>query len=436
MSRFRTAAAFLAALVFLFTSLVPAFAEETDLQIEEILLGDPELSAEPVAEEEKEVFTPSHGSPYQEGQGSAYWNTPMDITDEEAVWKMLMEPITVVNLGDKAAKNHSLRTKLNIYMYREPDKNSKVVGEITNLSQGLRVIEELDNGWTHVECYSSSFAAKPATKIKAWNILVNGYVESKYLKQVQPTDKIALLVDKLNQHLYVFQEGKMIAELLCSTGLIDQKDSKKLQPYNETRSGEFLVINMTGALTSDNLICDYAMRFNAGDEIHEVPHQKDKRDNRKVFGQREKNLGTKRSHGCIRVQEHPNPDGINMEWIYKYIKKNNLVGKVKIVIWEDWQGRQIPVPDPDTLLYYNPNGGHYYHSQDHCKNGKGITFTAFPYSQLDEGSFAKLERCEYCTPVLREAEINAINAVYAPGEDHEADMNEARKEYYDYLTQD
>jgi len=437
MTRIRTAAAFLAALVFLFTALSPVFAEETDLQIEEILLGDPESSSDPTSEgEDKEVFTPSHGSPYQEGQGSAYWNTPMDITDEEAVWNMLMEPITVVNLGDKAAKNHSLRTKLNIFMYREPDKNSKVVGEVTNLSQGLRVIEDLGNGWTHVECYSSSFAAKPATKIKAWNILVNGYVESKYLKQVQPTDKIALLVDKLNQHLYVFQEGKMVAELLCSTGLIDQKDSKKLQPYNETRSGEFLVIHMTGELKSDNLICDFAMRFNAGDEIHEVPHQKDKRDGRKVFAQREKNLGTKRSHGCIRVQRLPDPDGINMEWIYKYIKKNNLVGKVKIVIWEDWQGRQIPVPDPDTLLYYNPNGGRYYHSQDHCKNGKGITFTAFPYSQLDEGSFAKLERCEYCTPYLREAEINAINAVYAPGEDHEADMNEARKEYYDYLAQD
>ena len=179
------------------------------------------------------------------------------------------------------------------------------------------------------------------------------------------------------------------------------------------------------------------MRFNAGDEIHEVPHQVDKRDpDKKIFGQREKNLGTKRSHGCIRVQEHPNPDGINMAWIYNYIKKNNLVGKVKIVIWEDWQGRQIPVPDPDTLLYYNPNGGQYYHSQDHCKNGKGITFTAFPYSQLDEGSFAKLQRCEYCTPYLREAEISAINAIYAPGGDHEADMNEARKEYYDYLAKD
>jgi hypothetical protein len=137
------------------------------------------------------------------------------------------------------------------------------------------------------------------------------------------------------------------------------------------------------------------------------------------------------------VQRLSNPDGINMAWIYNFIKKNSLKGKVKIVIWEDWQGRQIPVPDPDTQLYYNPNKGQYYHSQDHCSSTKkGITFTAFSYSELDTGDFAKLQRCEYCTPPLREAEIAAINAVYAPGGDHEADMNEARQEYYDYLAQD
>ena len=452
MSRFRISAALFAALILLFSA---AFAENPgmedvsidpdelilidDFDMEEVDIDWDELtiSAEPEPEAaETDVFSPSYGSPYQDGQGSAYWNTPMDITDEEAVWNMLMEPITVVDLGNKAAKNHSLRTKLNIFMYREPDENSKIVGEVTNLSQGLRVIEQRDDGWALVECYSSSFANYPPTKIGAWNILVHGYVESKYLKQVQPTDQIALVVDKLTQHLYVFQRGKMISELLCSTGLVDQKDAKKPQPYNETRSGEFLVIHMTGELKSDGLVCGYAMRFNGGDEIHEVPHQLDKRDNRKVYGQREKNLGTKRSHGCIRVQEHPDPNGINMAWVYGYIKKNDLCGKVKIVVWEDWQGRQIPVPDSDMLLYYNPNGGQYYHRLDHCTNGKGKTFVSFPYSQLDEGDYAKLQRCEYCTPVLRMAEIDAINEVYAPGGDHEALLNSMRQNYYDYLAED
>ena len=432
MVRFRTPAALLAAFILLFSA---AFAEETGMEEEEINWDELTISAE-TETEEAEVFTPSYGSPYQNGQGSAYWNTPMDISDEEAVWNMLMEPITVVDLGNKAAKNHSLRTKLNLYMRREPNANSKVVGEITNLSQGLRVIEQRDDGWSLVECYSSSFANHPKTIIGAWNILVQGYVESKYLKQVQPTDEIALLVDKLSQRLYVFCEGKLVSTLVCSTGLVDQPDARKPQPYNETRSGEFLIINMTGKLDSDGLICSYAMRFNSGDEIHEVPHQLDKRDNRKVFGQREKNLGTKRSHGCIRVQEHPDPDGINMAWIYSRIYSRSLCGKVKIAIWEDWQGRQIPVPDPDTPLYYNPKGGQYYHRLDHCTNGKGKTFSSFTYSQLDEGDYAKLKRCEYCTPPLRELEIAAINAVYAPGGDHEELLNSLRQDYYRYLAAD
>ena len=313
--------------------------------------------------------------------------------------------------------------------------NSKIVGEVTNLSQGLRVIEQLDNGWTHVECYSSSFFSKPTTKIKAWNILVSGYVESRYLKQVQPTDELALVVDKLTQRLYVFQKGKRIAELLCSTGLV-QWNGKKYQPYNETRSGEFLLINMTGSLNSDKLKCSYAIRFNAGDEIHEVPHQV-RGDGSYDYRTTEPSLGQKKSHGCIRVQRLPTPEGINMAWIYKKVRDLDLCGSVKIVIWEDWQGRQIPVPDPDTILYYNDNGkGQYYHRCEKCDSASSVTFSPFRYAQLDEAPFSKLQACPWCVPVRRESDIDEINQRYAPGGDHDELLTELRQEYYDYLEND
>ena len=441
MTRLRITALLLALIMIL----PAAFAEEDeDFSIEEIveevLLEDPEdlqeeetAPADPATEDDP--YTPSYGSLWDHDLGSSYWTTPMDITNEQRIWDMLMEPITVVDLGKVKKYSHSQLTKLNTYMYQEPDKSSKIVGEITNLSQGLRVIEHLDNGWSHVECYSSSFFSKPATKIKAWNILVSGYVETKYLKQVKPTEKLALVVDKLAQHLYVFSEGKMVADLLCSTGLV-QWNGSKYQPYNETRSGEVLLINMTGALNSDKLKCSYAIRFNAGDEIHEVPHQVDPRSKIKKYNTTEPYLGQKKSHGCIRVQRLQNPNGINMEWIYNTVRKNDLCGKVKIVVWEDWQGRQLPVPDPDTPVYYNPDKGQYYHSQDHCKCTKdNITFTAFSYSQLDEGEFAKLEPCAWCNPPRREADIAAINAEYALGGDHEELLNSLRKDYYAYLSE-
>ncbi|MER1994854.1 MAG: L,D-transpeptidase, partial [Eubacteriales bacterium] len=366
---------------------------------------------------------------------SSYWTLPMDITDEEAVWNMLMEPITVVDIGKKKGLSYSQLTKQNIYMYLEPDEDSKIVGEITNLSQGVRVIEDLGNGWTHVECYSSSFFSKPATKIKAWNILVSGYVKSKYLRQVQPTDKLALVIDKLSQHLYVFQEGKMIAELLCSTGLV-QWNGKKYQPYNETRSGEFLLINMTGSLDSDRLKCSYAIRFNAGDEIHEVPHLV-RADGTFEYKTTEPYLGQKRSHGCIRIQRLATPEGINMAWIYKRVRDLDLCGKVKIVIWEDWQGRQLPVPDPDTVLYYNDNGkGQYYHRGEKCNSASSVTFSPFRYAQLDEAPYSKLKACPWCNPVRRESDIEEINQRYAPGGDHDELLTELRQDYYDYLEKD
>ena len=431
MVRFRSAAALLAAFVLFFAA---ACAEGAGLEVEDISIEDliPSVSEEPETEPEKEVFIPSRGSPWEEDLGSSYWTTPMDITDTERVWKMLMEPITVVDIGSKKGLNHSQLTKQNLYMYKEPDASSKIVGEITNLSQGLRIIRHLENGWSLVECYSSSFISKPATKIQAWNILVSGYVESKYLKEVQPTDELALVVDKLEQRVYVFSKGAMIAELLCSTGLV-QWNGKKYQPYNETRSGEFLIIHKTGNLISDRMICDYALRFNAGDEIHEVPYVENA-DGTHNYKSTEPSLGQKKSHGCIRVQRLPNPDGINMAWIYRQISQKSLVGKVKIVIWEDWQGRQLSVPSDDTVLYYNPNKGQYYHRLDHCKNGAGITFTPFLYSDLDEGGFAKLIACPYCVPVRRKAEIEAVNETYAPGGDHEELLNSLRKDYYEYLA--
>ena len=420
--------------------LLPAALAEEEI-VEDVMLDDEgeEVGFSPDGDSsgsDQSVFTPSYGSEWQSAPGaSAYWTLPMDITNEEAVWNMLMEPITIVDIGKVKNLSRSQMTKKNIYMYREPDENSKIVGEVTNLSQGLRVIEQLDNGWTHVECYSSSFFSKPTTKIKAWNILVSGYVESRYLKQVQPTDELALVVDKLTQRLYVFQKGKRIAELLCSTGLV-QWNGKKYQPYNETRSGEFLLINMTGSLNSDKLKCSYAIRFNAGDEIHEVPHQV-RGDGSYDYRTTEPSLGQKKSHGCIRVQRLPTPEGINMAWIYKKVRDLDLCGSVKIVIWEDWQGRQIPVPDPDTILYYNDNGkGQYYHLCEKCESASSVTFSPFRYAQLDEAPFSKLQACPWCVPVRRESDIDEINQRYAPGGDHDELLTELRQEYYDYLEND
>ena len=379
--------------------------------------GDPAAVSELT---DQTVFTPSYSSAYPGNQGHRYWTMPMDITDEAAVWEMLMEPMTVVDIGKKSGE------KVQTYLYREPDEKSKPIGVVTCESQGVRVIETLDNGWSLVECYSSSFHD---TKVKAWNILVSGYIKTSYLKEVTPNQHLAIVIDKLSQRLYLFQDGKLLSTLLCATGLTAW-NGKKYQPYNETRSGEFFLMSRAGTLVSDRLLCSYAIRFNSGDMIHEVPHV-DNKDGTPNYKSTEPKLGTKCSHGCIRVQRLKSPEGINMKWIYSQVKSNRSL--IKIVIWEDWQGRQLPIPDGDTTVYYNPEKGSYYHSVEHCYSAPKITFTPFRYDQLEEPGFSKLEPCPNCNPPRRVAEIQEVNQRYAPGGDHDELLTRLRAEYYEYL---
>lgn len=360
------------------------------------------------------IYTPSALSPYPltEADEGTYWGTPMDITDTEAIWTMLNAPITVYDADYRGQKR----------VYAQPDTSSRVVAVVTGGSQGVRVLETLDNGWSLIELYSSTFHDN---SIQAWNMLVQGYVKSSDLKTKQVDKPYHIVVDKLTQRLYLFGEGELKATLLVSTGLANAK-----QPYNETRSGEFLYCSPTGGFKSDNMVCPMAMKFNDGDLLHEVPYVQRSGSSTRIYSSTEPLLGQRASHGCIRVQRKENPDGYNMEWIWDNRSK---IGR--IVIWEDWQGRQIPYPEEDTPLYYNADGGTYYHSQDHCASAKdNVTFTAFTYAELDTGVFAKLAFCPYCVPALRKAEIDAINETHADGGDHDPILTEARLKYLDTVV--
>lgn len=406
-----------------------SFAAAEDEIIEDVMLDD-----EPASDDSSDagdgnaddsvVFTPSYGSPYPVQAGShSYWDLPMNITDEAAVWDMLMKPITVVDVGKKSSE------RVQAYLYEEPDEHSKRIGVVTCESQGVRVLEDAGNGWTKVECYSSSFHD---TKVKAWNLLVNGYIKTAYLKEVTPNPDFGIVIDKLNQRLYIFQDGKLLTTLLCSTG-ITQWNGKKYQPYNETRSGEFLLMSKVGVLKSDRLLCDMAIRYNSGDMIHEVPHVLNG-DGSKNYKNTEPKLGTKCSHGCIRVQRYKTPEGVNMGWIYNRVKSKS---KIKIVIWEDWQGRRLPVPSGDTTLYYNANGkGQYYHRTAQCNSAPSVTFSPFRYDQLGEEPFSKLKACPWCVPEMRPEDIEEINDTYAPGKDHDELLTRLRGDYYEYLEKD
>ena len=351
----------------------------------------------PIARAE-DVITPAYRSEYRPNHEACYWCTPMDIYDEEAVWAMLTAPITVVDAGQKEQ----------VILYAEPDKNSAPLGVITGASQAVHVLEKAGNGWTKVETYSSSFHD---SKVKNWNAFVTGYVQSNKLKTRTVNQEYGIVIDKLTQTLYIYHDGHLMSSLAVSTGLYNDK-----QPYNETRSGEFIIVSRVGDFRSDNLICAMGLRFNSGDLLHEVPHTKNG-DGSKNYKNTEPKLGTRSSHGCIRVQRLKNPDGINMKWIWDNIKNGT-----KVAIWEDYQGRQVEIPSDDAVLYYNPDGGSNYHTTHDCKGVKEKFWpkmTAFNYGQLDDAEFASLTPCPYCQPARRRADLVEINRIHlesSPGE--------------------
>ena len=325
------------------------------------------------------------------GKEHCYWETTMDYTDTEAVWAMLMSPITVID-GDFRSQ---------IHLMAEPSADSREIGEITCASQGVHVLEHLDHGWTKIECYSSSFKE---SSTKAWNALQTGYVETKLLKEVQVRTEYALIVDKLTQRLYVYKDGAFYDELLASTGLGD-KDA----PWNETRSGEFMLYSPTGQFASDPYLCRYGLRYNDGDLLHEIPYKK--RTSGMDYSRTEPLLGQRASHGCLRIQRKRTEKGTNMTWLW-----NNLSRKMKtrLVIWEDWPGRQISVPAADTTLYYNPADGTSYHDSPSCYGvaDKYEPMTAFAYGQLGTEGF-DFKPCGYCAPPRTAENIAQINAAHA-----------------------
>ena len=347
-------------------------------------------------------ITPAFRSKYHPEHQNCYWCTAMDLEDEGAVWNMLTAPMTVVDVD----------MMKQVVCYAEPDEESEPIGMITGSSQGVHVLETRDDGWTLIETYSTSFHD---SKVKNFNGFVTGYIRSDKLKTIEVNQNYGIVIDKLTQRLYFFQDGHLVTSLAVSTGLYNSR-----QPYNESRSGEYIIIyTKVGALIDGNMHCDYALRFNAADYLHEVPYLL--QNGNKNYGGFESKLGTRASHGCLRVQMKKNADGYNMRKISELIKKRKDKNCVKIVVWEDYQGRQVKIPEDDTPVYYNPRGGTYYHAVADCASVKKkfLPLTAITYEELNSDEFKKLKLCPYCQPTPRREALEEINQEHmesSPGE--------------------
>ncbi len=326
---------------------------------------------------------------------NSYWTMPLGVlSDEQAIWDIMMQPITILD-------DHRHSAKETYKLRKTPDASAardNIVGEVTFRSQGVHVVENLDSGWTLVEAYNTSYGdtyKKEGKRVGYGKTaqLIQGYVKTDVLQQVKPKTDYALLIDKYTQTMYIFSAGKIIGTLLVSTGKVNAS-----QPWNETPAGEFLIVSWTGGFWAGNLYCDLGLLLNNGCLIHEVPALvKDQESGYKDYSTTTPYLGQKASHGCIRVQRAKNENGQNMKWLW-----DNLSINTKVIIWDD-ATRYTNYPDDSLVLYYNQIGGNRYHLNQYCPsvNKRYHPLTPITYGQLTQAPYRELVPCQSCTPPER-----------------------------------
>ena len=312
------------------------------------------------------------------------WFGEFDPLDEEAAWARLMEDITVLNVNNNEK----------VYLSDGPNGSRKTTDEHRGFFYGesvaVRVLDEQD-GWSQIEAYNDC------------DELEIGWVRPGRLKTVTPNQEYGLIVDKMTQRLYIYKEGKLLTTLLISTGTTSGSNSD----YNETASGEFLLCSATGGFWSGNLWCDQAIRFNGGDLLHLVPAIVSSDGTVKDYSICESALGSRASHGCIRVQRVANEDGYNHQWIWDNLRSKK---NVKLIVWDD-DGRKLERLDDSESVYYNPDGGKKYHADARCSSVRStyLPLTAVSYGELTRYPYTQLTPCGTCGAPERPETVNAWN---------------------------
>jgi len=337
--------------------------------------------------------TPNEHSAVKCDHDVCFWKLEMGRMDEEAIWKVLTQPVTVL----KGKQREQVR------VLARPEEDCKdYVGVVTCASQAVHVLDRGDT-WTLIEAYSSS---EEGSAVKVFAEQFQGYVKTDRLKEEEVDQTYGLVIDKLQQRLYVFKEGKLFTTMLCSTGFAKNKEHL----FHETPAGEFLMVSWVGGFQAETLWCAYGIRINSGILVHEVPSREETDRNGVTFtsySRCERYLGEKASHGCIRVQRQLTPEGVNAKWLWDNLHRKPYT---KVIIWDDLD-RELAYPSDDLLLYYNPKGGTNYHSQPTCSlvKDKYEPMTSFTYGELEEKPYSKLTPCPGCAPQGRREKIDELN---------------------------
>lgn len=218
---------------------------------------------------------------------------PEDLSDDQAVWNALTAPVAVGS-GTEAG-----------VLLIMPEKGARTgnIGLVTTRTAGVAVLEITDDGWV---------------RIGAWrqpdNLYTEGWVRADRLQMIRPNDRYGAVVDKKTQTMTVYEDGKKIGTVMISTGYEDKVNRKAF-----TRCGVYLMGARMRAFSQAGHTYNYPVRIDSGNLIHSsgfalVNRARDYDD--EIVA-----LGTKASHGCIRVDPRVTEEngGINAWWVWTHM---------------------------------------------------------------------------------------------------------------------
>lgn len=240
---------------------------------------------------------------------AGYWGLTADASDAD-IWAALTRTMVSVNVGESESA----------YIYNATD-NGKKIGSVSGLSQGLNLIEDLDDGWSVVEAYRNEDGA-----------FVRGYIRTNKLRTVEPSNMYGLVIDKAAQTLTVYKNGERIGSCAVSTGLPTVK-----YLHRETPAGEFITVTRRGTIENFSGYSKYTVRISGNYHLCEIPTTK---KNGRDYSLMADKLGQKASRGNICLAHDESADGgINAEWIWNLTDSNK---KIKVLVFDDKDRSSIP----------------------------------------------------------------------------------------------
>ncbi len=227
---------------------------------------------------------------------------------EEEIWAIMQQPSVVADLNKQT--NH--------LTIREGKGKGKELGTVHGQSQAMQVL-----------ALEGAYA-----RVGAWNHetgdYVEGWVRQSDLKVVTPNREYGLLIDKADQTMTVYHQGRALDTFPISTGLAAEK-----KMIRETAAGAFLTVDRIGNFDSDGYQYDHVIRYDGGNLIHQLGY--DAVGTKHDFSDQQPLIGAKASHGCVRVSNIPSEGmGINAYWLYTHLPYHT-----RVIILDDPEQRLL-----------------------------------------------------------------------------------------------